>query len=699
MGYAGYIGRVGALAVALGVGVALASTPAIAGAESGTTSSAGETSSATEPGAQGATDTTAGTGGGTQSAGIDTAAEPAAEADAEDASAADAHDEDGVEQSDADADQDPSASTETAADAQARDRDSAGHRASTSSRTTDVGDDDAGSAPADSGASEDLDEPSGAAGDPGPASGAAPTQESPSAGGTAIAFSVPAPSDPQQPAMEIAEVSDPAGTAPLSQPDPGSPIQSTAMLVTLAAVRDELERNNAVRAANFAAPQAAALLADPSPNVLVIGVDGTNLSRILANPDNVNFFSVMQGGTTAASTIVGHTTISNPSWTSILTGVWGERTGVINNVFNPNTYNRWPTVFNQLEALNPAIQTTAIADWNVIAAIADAGAAPADDIIFVPQVADDTNWSLTDDEVGNATEDAIALADPGTPNFIFSYFVGVDENGHMHGGASQQYADAITNVDRNLGEILQAVNAWELANSEQWTILMVTDHGHQPQRGLGHGFQSPDETSTFVIANNPDIFFEGAINPRYSIVDVTPTVMDLFGGSPAGNSDGVSLTTLGDGSVFPIDDEEALRGSLQDAIDMYGYPDIGTNLVLGTRTVFATVPYVVDNLTNSIVAGLQAIADQGIFLLSPLAQLAIIPVNIIGDSLYVVTNVTAQIVARLTGVTGASIFPLLPPNLPEVFGPEYTVDLAASACSAGSGEDELSFCGDAAIAV
>ena len=53
---------------------------------------------------------------------------------------------------------------------------------------------------------------------------------------------------------------------------------------------------------------------------------------------------------------------------------------------------------------------------------------------------------------------------PDTPNFLFSYFVGVDENGHMYGGASPQYATAIVNMDDNLGEILDAVAAWEAAH-------------------------------------------------------------------------------------------------------------------------------------------------------------------------------------------------------------------------------------------
>ena len=74
----------------------------------------------------------------------------------------------------------------------------------------------------------------------------------------------------------------------------------------------------------------------------------------------------------------------------------------------------------------------------------------------------------------------------------------------MYGGASPQYAAAIRNMDDNLGEILDAVAAREAATGEDWTVIVVTDHGHQPQKGFGHGFQSPDETATFVIADGPD---------------------------------------------------------------------------------------------------------------------------------------------------------------------------------------------------
>lgn len=382
---------------------------------------------------------------------------------------------------------------------------------------------------------------------------------------------------------------------------------------------------------------------DPSNvHVLVIGVDGTNMRRILADPTNVNFLNLMGASTTGIASIAGHTTISNPSWTAILTGAWDNQSGVINNVFTPDTYDKWPTVFTQLEAYNPDIRTMAIADWSVITDIAGAGAIGADTVTFVPQVPGDANWSLTDAGVTDQT--VAALQGAQAPNFLFSYLVQVDEAGHEYGGGSTQYAEAIHRTDTNIGEIMAAVAAREAAG-EDWTVIVVTDHGHQPQVGFGHGFQSPDETSTWVIANGDD-FGAGQLNLAYSIVDVTPTVMHLFGGPAPQGSTGVSLTTLDQSDVTPTNLQQAIK----DAIASQGWPDIATNVALSARTIFATLPYWVDGTVYTLTSELQHIVSQNIFLISPLAAVAEAAVRVIGGVVYAATDALAQLVAWMTGV-------------------------------------------------
>jgi hypothetical protein len=474
---------------------------------------------------------------------------------------------------------------------------------------------------------------------------------------TTVATAVPAPAVPQQPKTLVGVVTEfvAAVLQPLLSPGEGSPIQLPILTAALALVRNEFERIFAPPKTSVASQQAVTLLADPSPqpsllavpgqqHVLVIGVDGTNLSRILADSDNENFLELMGTSTTAASSIVGHTTISNPSWSAILTGVWGERTGVINNVFTPWTYDRFPTLFNQLESLPSDVDTTAVADWDVINAIAAAGSDGADVNLYVAQLEGDTNWLATDDRVADLTIDAIEGT--GTdPSLVFSYYVGVDENGHLYGGASEEYKLAIENMDDNLGKIMDTVALREQATGEDWTIIVLTDHGHQPQVGFGHGFQSPDETATFVIADGPG-FKDGYINQAYEIVDTTPTVVSLLGGTPRAGSDGVPLQSLGDGFL-----PSNLKAALEEEIAKNKSPDFITDVALTLRTIFATVPYYVYTFGNDAGAGLPS------FL--------VLPVQLLFDGLYVATNVPAQLVAFATGVSGARIFPLFPPAPPD----------------------------------
>ncbi len=446
---------------------------------------------------------------------------------------------------------------------------------------------------------------------------------------------------------------------PLMGPGTGSPIQMPLLTAMLSAVRDEFERIFLPRNTNVASQQTVAQLVDPTtpispsaigsvPHVLVIGTDGTMLKNILADDYNRNFFDLMNNGITAASTIVGHTTMSNPSWTTILTGVWGETAGVFNNVFTPWTYSKYPTVFNQLKTFNPAIQITDIADWEVTAAIGGTGKPSADKVLFVPQIEGDTNWKKTDDKVGDLSVAAIQDTVGAVPSFQFSYFIGVDTNGHMYGADSPEYKAAIRNVNDNLGKIMAAVRARE-ATGEDWSVIVTTDHGIVGRHTFadrGHGFQSPNETSTFVIADIAGDTCDGCMNNTYRITDITPTVEDLFGLAPKPYFDGVPLKDHAASTTKPVD----LHQALNDAIDMYGYPDIITRVVLSLRTIAGIVPATVYEEKHSVT--------------SQLPEELAVPVGILFDGLYVVTNVPAQIFALLTGVTGANIFPLLPPDWP-----------------------------------
>ena len=457
----------------------------------------------------------------------------------------------------------------------------------------------------------------------------------------------------------------PATPAPAPVPVPVLPVPAAPVAPASAVTVSSSVSGSRSRSASAVASQ----IGDPPPtHVLLIGTDGTNLDKVLADPANVGFFDLMAESVTGATSIVGHTTISGPSWTTILTGVWDNKSGVINNIFNPAPYDAWPTVFNLLEAHNPDIDTAVIADWKYINDIGAAGAYPvaADDNVFVPF---DTSWEDTDDDVTTATIARINATQAADSSFIFSYQVAVDEAGHAYGGGSPEYAAAIVNTSENIAAIMAAVDAWETANpGEEWTVIVTTDHGHQQSVGFGHGFQSPNETSSFVMFDlEGDSANDGKQNLGYSNADITPTIVGLFGAPPRSDFDGVSLATKTDSIVDPAD----LSQALNDAINTFGYPNIGTDIALGIRTIFGSIPYFLDGFVTTITGQLQSIVEQDIFLVSALAGAAEFLVQITGDVLVFTTQAIARVVAYLTGAgtIAPTDPPLTPPPADSVFVP------------------------------
>jgi hypothetical protein len=732
MGYAKHIGRVGALAVTLGVGVAIVTTPGIAFADT-TGSSTSDGASSSTGASDGASSSTGTSSTGTSSTGVSStgtgtgtagnqapSSGPASPSDADDESGLDT---DSLTDTDTDTDTDIDIDTDTATDVDVDDPvvdldeeetpPPAGDEDAAPTQTPQAQDDDSAQTAgngesarhqlSEESASEHYSTFSAASTDnvdPTIADGPVVTSHREQLQTFTVAIrdqlvgtQSPAPTATTRTAAVTTETASPKPTLvsivtdfidavlrSMQAPGDGSPLQAPMLTAALFLVRNEFERGLAPHTTNATTQQSVTQVEDlaapvvaTDTHVLVIAIDGANLSRILADPENENFRALMATSTTGPASIVGHTTISNPSWTAIMTGVWGERTGVINNVFTPWTYDRFPTVFNQLEGYNSEIVTMAIGNWDVINAIAAAGSDPVDHNVFVGQVAGDTNWLATDDMVADLTINAISGADGTNPNFVFSYYVGVDENGHMYGGGSDEYRDALRNMDDNLGEIMRAIEA----SGEDWTVIVVTDHGHQSVRGLGHGFQSPNETETFVIAHGSD-FKPGYINTRYQIVDTTPTVVKLFGATPRRDADGVPLMDLDASSVKPDD----LNAALLAAIAQNHYPDALTNMALSVRTVFATIPYLIYTTGHDIA--------------QMMPSFLVVPVQFVMDVLYVVTNIPAQIVAQLTGVGGASIFPVLPPPRPH-FQPAEPPTLLLVRCG-GLGAASTASCADAIVA-
>ncbi|MGW6425272.1 alkaline phosphatase family protein [Nocardia sp. NPDC055053] len=274
----------------------------------------------------------------------------------------------------------------------------------------------------------------------------------------------------------------------------------------------------------------------PVAKVVVIGIDGLLFDKAdRAQAPRLRHLAAQ--GLLSRGSIAGHITISGPSWASALTGVWDTAHGITGNEFDASPFLAHPSVFTRIERADPARHTVSIGTWHQIATIAASGDRRADVALTTTPDPRDSDEARTD--AATATEVVAAIERTG-PDLVFTHLDQVDLAGHRHGGASRAYLAAIRRVDVLVGQIVAAVDRRAAEQPrEQWTVLVTTDHGHLPTGG--HGGQTPAETANFVIARGAG-FTSGTTTSAYTLIDITPTVLDLLG-VPPGRLDGHSLRT------------------------------------------------------------------------------------------------------------------------------------------------------------
>lgn len=317
-------------------------------------------------------------------------------------------------------------------------------------------------------------------------------------------------------------------------------------------------------------------IAVTDPHVLVIGIDGLLFDRI-APADAPNLDALIAGGYSSKTWLCADPmapTYSGPGWATILTGVWPDKHGVLSNTWGTGTaISSYPDFISRVEQAKPALRTYADVSWTPI--IDGSAGTP-----LITSTVDQRYSAVSDADVA---ENAVAqLSGPG-PNLSFLHFGDVDHAGHDHGAASQQYLDAIHDVDSSIGRVLTAVHARPDYSSERWTVIVTADHGHT--EAGGHGGNTPPERSSFIIANGAG-FSASTPSIKPKAVDVAAETLRIFGLPIPAALDGQALSTPS------IDSFDAKVGSLASRVDETGIPAS----VLGWSRSFPT-GWAVDNST------------------------------------------------------------------------------------------------------
>src|SRR5512135_2493943 len=108
--------------------------------------------------------------------------------------------------------------------------------------------------------------------------------------------------------------------------------------------------------------------------VLIVGIDGTMCSA-LAVAKTPNLDALKSKGCYTVRAVTHPVTHSAACWSSMFTGVWGDKHLVNDpgNSFTGNNLAGYPSFFKRLEAANPNLNTLCFARWSpLITVVPDA---------------------------------------------------------------------------------------------------------------------------------------------------------------------------------------------------------------------------------------------------------------------------------------------------------------------------------------
>lgn len=110
------------------------------------------------------------------------------------------------------------------------------------------------------------------------------------------------------------------------------------------------------------------------------------------------------------------------------------------------------------------------------------------------------------------------------PDFAVIYLGDVDMTGHSHGWMSPEYIAQIESNDRNIGDLLRALDEHNLR--DQYTLMVISDHGGHEHM---HGTNEPEDMTIIWMLNGPGIKPGYEVAAPITLLDTAPTIAHALG--------------------------------------------------------------------------------------------------------------------------------------------------------------------------
>ena len=261
-------------------------------------------------------------------------------------------------------------------------------------------------------------------------------------------------------------------------------------------------------------------------HVLIVGIDGVRHDTLTA-ADTPNLDRLAAAGFHAPVRVDGRNpTISGPVWATVASGVYSDKHGIRDNDLRGHRLAEFPDVLQRVRAAHPWAGTAAYAGWGQLVAAVHGGpifagggyrpglaegAEDGDDLGVIAAI---------DEAVASRAARSLLHEDHSA---VFAYLVLPDMVAHRQ-GVTPAYTDAVEICDQQVGVMLAAIAQRQNRASEEWTVIVVTDHGHLTEGG--HGGESDAERTAWLTAAGPGIAPGRPVTIDHS--DVHPHVLAVF---------------------------------------------------------------------------------------------------------------------------------------------------------------------------
>ncbi len=246
-------------------------------------------------------------------------------------------------------------------------------------------------------------------------------------------------------------------------------------------------------------------------HVLLISIDGLRPDA-LALTDTPVLDRLIAEGASTMTCRADMPSVTLPCHQTMLRGVSVGRHGVNTNTFHP-LVRPVPSLIDA--AHQGGLKTGSFYNWEQLRDLSDPGS------LNVSHCFREVELPAGDDRV---TEAAIAHMPDVDFGLLFVYLGHLDMAGHRHGWLSEQYLAAVTNADRCIGRLIEAVEetGW-LAST---TVLITADHGGHEKL---HGTEMDEDMLVPWVLWGTGVARGHAIAGEVDLRDTCTTLAHLLG--------------------------------------------------------------------------------------------------------------------------------------------------------------------------